>query len=230
MTVWSSSTVASTDATSIAVHSAGCGTGLIVVGGALRSSVDYLPFADVLARRFRVHVIDRRGRGNSGPQGPQYSLQREIEDLLAVRDQTGAPFLFGHSYGGLVALKAAALIDRFERVAVYEPGVSINGSIPTEWTTRYRQLLAANDRHGAFADFVQHSGGAPRIVQALPSWYLKIVLRIAVRGEKWKRMDALQEASAVEHDEVARVDNDPARMVGSVPGFSCSEASEAQTS
>jgi pimeloyl-ACP methyl ester carboxylesterase len=210
VTVWSSSTVTSADATPIALQSAGAGTGLLVVGGALRASVDYLPLADVLARRFHVHVVDRRGRGLSGPQGDHYSLQREIEDLLAVRGHTGAPFVFGHSYGGLVALQTAARNDGFERVVAYEPGVSIDGSIPTEWTTRYRHLLASNDRRGAFAHFVKHSGGAPRITRSLPSWYLQMVLRLAIRGEEWERMDALQETSANEHDEIAQVDNDPA--------------------
>ncbi len=211
MTTWSRSIVTSMDGTRIAVQSAGSGTGVIVVGGALRSAVDYLPFAEFLARRFEVHVVDRRGRGASGPQGPRYGLQREVEDLLAVRDRSGAPFVFGHSYGGLIALTAAAHTDdRIEGVAVYEPGVSINGSIPTGWTTRYRQLLADNDRRGAFGYFVQQSGQAPRIVQSLPSWYFKRVLRLAVRGERWERMDALQEASAAEHEEVGRADNDAA--------------------
>jgi pimeloyl-ACP methyl ester carboxylesterase len=163
----------------------------------------------VLAPSFEVHVVDRRGRGESGPQGPHYNLQREIEDLLAVRDRTGARFVFGHSYGGLIALQAAARTDELERVAVYEPGVSVDDSIPTGWTPRYRQLLAAHDRRGAFAYYVQRSGGGPRIVRSLPLWYLKLVLRIAIRGEKWARMDPLQETSATEHDEVARADNDP---------------------
>jgi pimeloyl-ACP methyl ester carboxylesterase len=209
MTDWTNSTITSADGTAISIRSAGNGTGVIVVGGAFRTSLDYLPFAEVLAGSFQVHVVDRRGRGGSGPQGPHYCLRREIEDLLAIRAHTGARFVFGHSYGGLIALHTATHADTFERVAVYEPGVSVNGSIPTAWTTRYRELLAANDRRGAFAHFVQQVGGGPRIVRHLPLWYLKFVLRFAIKGDKLARMDPLLETSAAEHDEVAHADNDP---------------------
>jgi pimeloyl-ACP methyl ester carboxylesterase len=210
MNGWRTSTMPSNDGTRIAVHSAGSGAGLIVVGGALRAAIDYFALADCLAQRFEVHVLDRRGRGASGPQGPTYSLQQEIDDLIAVRDRTNAALVFGHSYGGLIALRTAALTNKLDRVAVYEPGISINGSIPTSWTARYRDLLQADDRRGAFAHFVQHSSQAPTFVQHLPQWYLKTILRVVLKGEKWKRMDQLQEASAAEHDEVGRAKNDAA--------------------
>jgi pimeloyl-ACP methyl ester carboxylesterase len=210
MSGWRTSTVLSNDGTRIAVHSAGSGAGLIVVGGALRATIDYFPLADCLAERFEVHVLDRRGRGGSGPQGPAYRLQQEIDDLVAVREHSGAGFVFGHSYGGLIALRTAALSNSLDRVAVYEPGISINGSIPTSWTARYRELLQASDRRGAFAHFVQHSGQASTFVRHLPQWYLKTILRVVLKGEKWTRMDQLQEASAAEHDEVGRADNNAA--------------------
>jgi pimeloyl-ACP methyl ester carboxylesterase len=210
MSIWRSCMVTSNDGTRIAVHSAGSGTGLIVVGGALRAAIDYFPLAEILTAHFEVHVLDRRGRGGSGPQGPRYSLQDEIDDLVAVREHTDASLVFGHSYGGLIALRSAALSDRLDCVAVYEPGISIDGSIPTGWTAHYRVLLQANDRRGAFAHFVQQSGQASTFVQHLPHWYLKTVLRVALKGEKWRRMDELQEASAAEHDEVGRAQNNVA--------------------
>ncbi len=117
--------------------------------------------------------------------------------------------MFGHSYGGLIALQCASRSDAFQQVAVYEPAVSVNGSIPTGWTDRYQQLLAEGDRRGAFAYFVQQSGQAPGPVARLPLWYLRTIMRLVVRGEKWARMDALLEASAVEHVQVAAADNRP---------------------
>ena len=68
------SAVTSADGTSIAYQTVGGGRGLIVVGGALRTGGDYLPLAQELAGTFAVHVMDRRGRGASGPQGPDYSI------------------------------------------------------------------------------------------------------------------------------------------------------------
>jgi pimeloyl-ACP methyl ester carboxylesterase len=97
---------------------------------------DYLPFARAPAQSFAVHVIDRRGRGHSGPQGAEYRIERELEDLFAVQAHTGATAVFGHSYGGLVALEAATRSAGFTDVVVYEPGVSVAGSIPLGWLPR----------------------------------------------------------------------------------------------
>src|SRR5438132_4706862 len=151
--------VRSQDGTTIAYETLGGGQGLLVLGGAWRTARDYLPFAQALAHDFAVHVIDRRGRGCSGPQGAEYSIERELEDLSAVRTRTGARILFGHSCGGLVALEAARRSSEFTDVVVYEPGVSIGGSIPLNWTDRYGDLLRAGDRSGAFAAMVRGSGG-----------------------------------------------------------------------
>ena len=64
----------------------------------------------------------------SGPQGKGYSIENECQDVKAVQEATGAAVLFEHSYGGLVALETARRSTAFEKIAVYEPGVSIHGS------------------------------------------------------------------------------------------------------
>lgn len=143
--------VTSSDGTAIGYQTLGSGEGLILIGGTLRSARDYLPLARLLARSLTVHVMDRRGRGASGPQGAGYSIEKECEDLLAVHHQTGAAMVFGHSYGGLVSLETTRRSGAFRRVAVYEPGVSVAGSMPVSWLGDYRRLLAAGDTRGAFA-------------------------------------------------------------------------------
>ena len=67
------SAVTSADGTGIAYQTNGEGRGLIVVGGALRTGGDYLPFTRELAGTFAVHVMDRRGEEPAAP-GP--GLQR----------------------------------------------------------------------------------------------------------------------------------------------------------
>src|SRR5262249_16444445 len=99
--------------TTIGYQEIGAGPGLIVLGGALRTAEDYLPLASVLARSFTVYVVDRRGRGVSGPQGSQYALGKEVEDLHAVQTETGARLAFGHSYGGLVIFETARSLRLF---------------------------------------------------------------------------------------------------------------------
>ena len=71
-----SGSVTSPDGTVIGYQSFGEGDGVIVVGGSLAAARDYVPFAEVLARSFRVHVMDRRGRGRSGPQGAEYRIEK----------------------------------------------------------------------------------------------------------------------------------------------------------
>ena len=198
--------VASVDGTTIAIRSIGRGEGVIVVGGALRTGEDYLPFARSLAEGFAAHVVDRRGRGLSGPLGPDYSIDRECDDLLAVQAATGATRVFGHSYGALVALQTAARSDAFAQVAVYEPGVSVGGSIPAGWLNEYERMLGDGDPRGAFAVFVRGSGHAPAALAGMPTWYSRLILRAAVRGRRWQQVDPLLAANLAEHREVARLD------------------------
>jgi pimeloyl-ACP methyl ester carboxylesterase len=192
----------SADGTPISYRTTGTGPGLIVLGGALRTSQDYLPLASALAGSFTVHVVDRRGRGASGPQGEQYALDKEVDDLLAVQADTRARLAFGHSYGGLVVLETARSFPVFDRIAVYEPGVLADPA-PTGWMAPYRERLAAGDPYGAFVHFMRGSGGAPAIVARMPYWYLRTVLRIGFRGASWQRMRPLLAANLAEHEQVA---------------------------
>ena len=210
------STVRSTDGAPIAYASLGTGRGVILVGGALRTSRDYLPLARELAKSFAVHVIDRRGRGASDPQGAGYSIDKEFVDLLAVQAATGATAVFGHSFGGLVALETARRTAVFSQVAVYEPGVSVDGSLPVGWMPRYRELLAAGDTRGAFASMVRQSGFAPSAVAKLPLWYVRLILRLVIRRRQWQEMEPLLEANLAENEQVARLDEGTVERYSSI--------------
>lgn len=209
--------VRSADGTTIGYRTVGSGQGsVIVLGGALRSGEDYLALAHVLASSLTVHVVDRRGRGLSGPQGPAYAIERECEDLLAVQEATGADAAFGHSFGGLVALETARRSDAFTRLAVYEPGVSIAGSIATGWVGPARERLQAGDARGAFTCMVRGTGFAPAALTRMPFRYVDLVLRLAVRGERWQRMAALLEPNLAEHVIVERLDDGSLERFGSI--------------
>lgn len=73
----------------------------------------------------RVARYDRRGYARSVELGPPDSFHQQVDDLLDVVDWvvgTGPPpVVFGHSYGGTVALAAAAEApDRLAGVISYE--------------------------------------------------------------------------------------------------------------
>jgi pimeloyl-ACP methyl ester carboxylesterase len=196
----------SQDGTAISYQTLGAGEGVIVLGGAWRSGRDYLAFARAMSRSFAVHVVDRRDRGDSGPQGENYNIARELEDVFAVQTQTDATIVFGHSYGGLIALEAARRSDAFSDVLVYEPGVSVAGSMPLAWMAPYRKLLAAGDRRGAFAAMVRGAGGAPPALERMPLWYVKLMLRLFIRAREWRQIDPLLETALAEHEQVQALD------------------------
>jgi pimeloyl-ACP methyl ester carboxylesterase len=169
-------TIFSADGTRLDVTSTGSGPGLVVVPGGLRRSHHYRQLAESLADSRTVHVIERRGRGASGPPGPDYSIEREVEDALAVLDATGSGELFGHSYGGLAALHVALRRD-LRRLVVYEPGVSLDGSLDTTFLPEFERRLARGRSAGAMATFLTGLGFAPVGVVPLPvytafAWFL----------------------------------------------------------
>jgi pimeloyl-ACP methyl ester carboxylesterase len=86
-------TVRSKDGTTISYLSVGGGPSVLVIPGVLSMASDYAAFARALAEHFTVHTIERRGRDESGPQGDDYSIVKECEDVLALRAETGASFV-----------------------------------------------------------------------------------------------------------------------------------------
>lgn len=196
----------SRDGTVIAYQSLGQGPGLVIVGGVLSAGSDYLPLAGALAGRYEVHVMERRGRPGSGPQRDDHSIADECDDLTAVAAATGSAAVFGHSFGGLVALETARRPGVFGEVVVYEPGVPVRGQIRVGWLDGYQRLLEHGDRRGAFAWMVKHAGHAPAPLRLMPTGSIRLLLRLAIRGQKWAARDRLLEANLVEHRLLAGLD------------------------
>jgi pimeloyl-ACP methyl ester carboxylesterase len=203
----------SADGTTIAYHALGQGPGLVIVGGVLWDGSDYLPLARALADDYQVHIMERRARPGSGPQREHHGIDDECADLVAIAAATGAKSVFGHSFGGLVALETARRHNTIAEVFVYDPGIPLRGQFGTGWFDGYGRLLDQGDRRGAFAWMTKHSGFAPGPARRLPLWYLRLVLRGVIRGEAWYRMDRLLESNLVEHRLQAALDApDPSRF------------------
>ncbi|HYY80454.1 MAG TPA: alpha/beta hydrolase [Actinomycetes bacterium] len=200
-----SQTVRSRDGTTISYRTVGQGPAVIVIPGAMSTADDYAALADALAESFTVHTMERRGRGLSGPQGNHYSIGKECEDVAALRDETRARYLVGHSYGGLVALEAARNNPALTRIAVYEPGVSVEGGISMTWVPRYRRRLAEGKELDAFAEFSIAAG--PQRAQKMPLWMMRLLLLLMMRAERRQKLYQLLPANLLEHQEVARLDD-----------------------
>lgn len=160
-------TVTSADGTAVAYETRGEGRPLVLLHGTAGSSASWRTLPARLADDYRPVAVDRRGRGESG-DGETYALRREVEDIHAVLDAVGDdPVLFGHSYGGLVALEAAADAD-IGGLLLYEPAV-VAGDHPggVQRAARMRDLLAAGDRERAVALFFRGFGGE-ELVEKMP--------------------------------------------------------------
>lgn len=196
--------VTSADGTPVEYLSVGRGPHVIVIPGALTMAADLTAFANLLAKLHTVHVVQRRGRGGSGPQGDQYGIARECEDIEAVRARTGARLLVGPSFGGLVALRAACGRAAFHAVAVYEPGISVGGSIPVDWIDRARREITAGADLEAFLTFIR--GVNPDQTGRVPRRLLRVILRRAIPPTELRQNLALMPQAISEHAEIGRFD------------------------
>ncbi len=204
-TTYTTHSLFSHDGAKISYLSMGSGPSVLVIPGALSTAAGYIAFANALAEHFTVHIIERRGRGLSSPQGEDYSIRKECEDVLALQQETSASLLVGHSFGGLVALEVARNNPTFTKIAVYEPGVSIHGSIPMGWIPGYEKKLAAKKYLDAFVEFSLDVG--PDRAHNTPPWLMKLMLPLFLRSHERKLMFGLLSESLREHREVARLDS-----------------------
>jgi len=198
-------TVTSKDGTRISYLTTGKGPALIVVPGALAFASNYASLASALGGSFTVHTIERRGRAPSGPQGDDYSITKELEDIAAIQQATSAGLLFGHSYGGLIALESARNNRAFSKVAVYDPGVSIDGSISMKWMPAYSRYLAENKFLDAFATF--SIGTGPAQGKNMPLWLMKLIMPLFLTRREQEQKFGLLAANLLEHREIARCDS-----------------------
>jgi pimeloyl-ACP methyl ester carboxylesterase len=161
-------TTKSADGTVIAYDQAGTGPVLIVSVGAFCTRRTFAA-SDDLNRQFTVVRYDRRGRGDSGDTEP-FAPEREYEDLAAVAAATGSgpPFVFGHSSGAAIALRAAAAGLTFAAIVAYEaPFVNDDAPPPgTDPAPRIRQLVAAGRDREAVKFWMTDVVHAPEQVTA----------------------------------------------------------------
>jgi pimeloyl-ACP methyl ester carboxylesterase len=182
--IYTKDSVTSTDGTTIGYRQLGEGPGLVLVHGGMKSSQDFMKLASVLADAFTVYLPDRRGRGLSGLHGADFGVLREVEDMQALIVKTGARYMFGLSTGGLVVLRTASITPALEKVSLYEPPLSIEGSAPTSWVPRYEREIAEGKLAMAVVTAMKGIGTEP-LFNKLPRWLLVplMALIMKVQGE-----------------------------------------------
>lgn len=171
--------VISKDGTRIAYEQIGKGKPVILVDGALCSSVmGPMPkLAPLLAKDFTVIYYDRRSRNESGDTKP-YAVEREIEDIDAlIQVAGGSAYLFGTSSGAALALAATAKGLNISKLALYEPPFMIdkNGHhVPVNYHEQLSSYIEQDRRGDAIKYFMRAGIGVPSIfvfmMQLMPVW------------------------------------------------------------
>ncbi|MFF8034192.1 MULTISPECIES: alpha/beta fold hydrolase [unclassified Streptomyces] len=168
--------ISSRDGTSLAYESAGRGSAVVLVSGAMSTGATAAPLAAPLSERFRVVVYDRRGRGGSGDTAP-YAVEREVEDLAALIETVGGEAsLHGISSGGALALRAAASGLPVRHVAVYETPYAMSEderAARARYTENLTRALDEGRRGDAVELFLRLTGLDEGVIQGArqsPLW------------------------------------------------------------
>jgi pimeloyl-ACP methyl ester carboxylesterase len=187
--------VESADGTRIGYRRVGEGPPLVLLHGTTGAHWSFNLLAPALVDRFTLYALDRRGRGESG-DGESYAIEREFEDVAAIVDSLDEPAsLFGHSYGGTVALGAALLSRNLDRVVVYEatPGLDL---LADEELAKIDELIGRGDPDGALVFALGMFGLTPDEVERMrgfPNWPDRVAgahtVTREVRAEAAYRLD-----------------------------------------
>lgn len=176
------STIAA-DGTRLGWLSVGEGPGLVIVHGAMQSARSQLDLARLLAGSRRVHLVDRRGRGLSGPIGAAGPYTgKEVDDLAAVLSATGARDILGVSSGALIALRAGLVVPSIDRIIAFEPPLSIDHSVRLDLLDRFLAELTAGDRPNALVSAMLAAEMGPPPLLKLPRAVLRMMTRPMLNG------------------------------------------------
>ncbi len=198
--------VRSVDGTSIAHRVIGAhGPPVVLVHGGLQAAQNFQRLAEHLSANYTVYVPDRRGRRPEAPAGEGYGLAREGEDLDALIRAVGARHLFGLSSGATIALYAALQYPGIEKVALYEPPLTIDGADPASWVPKFEGALAAGNCASAMAEILKGTAGREYVTR-LPRLVLVPLLRMVIEID----------ARKVSREEIALKDLIPTMRLDSI--------------
>jgi pimeloyl-ACP methyl ester carboxylesterase len=158
----------STDGTKVGYRQVGNGPGLVVVHGSMSSGLNHTQLAEALADSFTVYLMDRRGRGLTGPYRGDHTVGADVDDVLAVLAKTGAELAFGVSVGAIVCLEAALSGANFRQLAIYEPPLFEGGDEARQMTARMDKELAGGNVAAALTTAMQGARMGPGFLNAMP--------------------------------------------------------------
>jgi pimeloyl-ACP methyl ester carboxylesterase len=187
----------------------------MMVHGAPAGSYTWAGLLPYLEPHLTACPMDRRGHGASG-DAPAYAHAREFEDVAAVAADIGGPVdLFGHSFGGPVALEGALLAPGVRRLVLYEPWLCEYSPQPEGMLERFEAMAAAGDDEGIMLSFLRDFAGFPEdhieSLRAQPSW----PARVEAAGVYGRREARVENDYRLDRGRVSKLDRPVLLLVGS---------------
>ena len=181
---YTSDYVTSRDGTRIQYLQLGQGPGVVMLHGAMESARSHLTLAKSLSDAYTVYLPERRGHQLGFPFVNEYCMQKEVEDLAALLERTGARDIFGVSAGGLICLQAALILPTIEKIAIYEPALTVNGSPSVDFLPRYDQEIAQGKAAAALVSGMKGAQLGPPVFNAIPRWLLELLTTMTMKQEE----------------------------------------------
>ncbi len=178
-------TVESESGTLMALARTGQGVPIVIVHGVVADAFAWKQVARSVAPERPILVLNRRGRKPSAPLGDGYEVETEVQDLLRWLSTVDGPVdLVGHSYGGLIAVRAIQRGAEVRSLVLYEPVADPFG---LEALPLVAAAINASDLDAAVEIInVDLSGYTHAHVQALRS------------GPAWPKLMQLSEPAGIE--------------------------------
>lgn len=146
---------------------------------------------------YTVYIYDRRGRGSNPSCPTHYTMATEISDLSALLSHTNTRLIFGISSGALIALQAILqLRDLVKKAVLFEPVLSIDGSVDEKWVPRYEEEMREGRLDAAMVTAMKGTEMGPGFLHYVPRSILQFMTRKMFEAQE--RSAAASRAKAVE--------------------------------
>lgn len=143
----------------------GSGTPVVMIHSGGMSSRQWGRLATRLSATHRAIALDLLGYGQSPPARDAFTLQDDLDAVLAVVDAAGEPaHVVGHSYGGLLALEVARA-RTIRSLSLCEPV-----AFGVLHSTNDAEALADLGRYGDDASFGEEPG-SERWLERFVDWW-----------------------------------------------------------
>ena len=176
--------VTSKDGTAIGYRQLGQGPGVIILHGSMSIGYNHLQLAELLADTFTIYLPDRRGFGLSDPHSREHTIQNDVEDLNALLEKTGTHKVLGVSAGGIICLKAALTLPAIDKLAIYEPPLFMNSTVPAAIMTRFDEEMAQGKVVAALTTTMKGVPLMSEMFSAMPRWLLEIMTNRMISFEE----------------------------------------------